>query len=395
MNNSAIIVGLMSGTSADGVDACVARLALDAPGTDVAVRGADYVRSTGGLSLSHEIISHRTFPHAPSLRRAILGARTVSDACRLNFAVAAAFAAAALRVISAARLRPSDVLAIASHGQTLFHAPSARPIGAYPSRSTMQVGDGCAIAAATGILTVSDFRAKDVALGGQGAPLVPFVEYLLTPPGGAVWLNIGGISNITVVPQGARDADVVAFDTGPGNTLLDRIIRQRSNGRGAYDAGGRLALKGTVDERLLTRMLAHPYFRRRPPKSTGPEEFGEAFLKKYRLPERIEDACATLAALTAETIARGVKTAAKGKGAPRLIASGGGTKNAAIMRRLSALLAGMEVADSGFIGVPPEAKEAFAFAVLGFCTLSGIPNNLPSATGASRPAVLGKISPPE
>jgi anhydro-N-acetylmuramic acid kinase len=375
------MVGLMSGTSADGIDACVCDIEIDA--------------RRKSRRLAYNILHSETFPYRPGLRKAILSARTVEDVCRLNFAVAEAFAAAALAAIANAHVRKSSILAIASHGQTLWHAPRARAIGGLPSRSTLQVGDISVIAARTGITTVGNFRTKDIALGGQGAPLVPFVEYLLTPAEGAVWLNIGGIANITVVPPRARPAGVVAFDTGPGNTLIDRVARARSAGRLKCDRGGRLALAGIIDEKALAAMLAYPYFSRRPPKSTGPEEFGELFLVEHHLPRRLEDACATLAALTADTIAAAIRPRLKGWRCPLVIASGGGVYNTAIMQRLTSRLRTARIASPALLGIPPDAKEAFAFAVLGLCTLGGIPNNLPSATGASRAAVLGEIARPD
>jgi anhydro-N-acetylmuramic acid kinase len=372
------MVGLMSGTSADGVDACVARLELR--------------KSRRKPILSYEIIRHETRAYPPALRKAILSASTVEDVCRLNFAVAEAFARTANAVIKAARVKKSDIRAISSHGQTLWHAPSAAPIGGLSSRSTLQIGDIAVIASMTGLPCVGDFRTKDVALGGQGAPLVPFVEWLLTPPEGAVWLNIGGIANITVVPALGRAEDVVAFDTGPGNTLIDRVVRQRTRGALDYDRGGRLALSGRVDEKCLARMLSYRYFARKPPKSTGPEEFGAAFLKRFRLPVKLGDACATLAALTADSIALGIVTAAGG--APLfVVASGGGVNNSAIMDRLRGRLSRAHIVESSFVGIPSAAKEAFAFAVRGFCALSGMPNNLPSATGASR--AVGKFAYPD
>jgi len=242
---------------------------------------------------------------------------------------------------------------------------------------------------------VGDFRTKDVALGGQGAPLVPFVDYLLTPSEGAVWVNVGGIANVTVVPPNARADDVIAFDTGPGNTLLDRLVRQRTDGRRQYDRNGRLALVGRVEKRALAQMLLYPYFRRRPPKSTGPEEFGGDFLRGCALPAAIEDACATLVALSGDTIAAAIRRATGKWTPPAIIASGGGVLNRAIMGRIRAGLPGVLIVDSGAVGIPPDGKEAFAFAVLGAAALAGVPNNLPSATGASRRAVLGKIAFPD
>jgi len=379
------MVGLMSGTSADGIDVCIADLALR--------------KSRGRLSLDYRIRHHETRSYPSALRKAILSAATVEDVCRLNFVVAEAFASAANAAISASRIPKRDILAIGSHGQTLFHAPYAKPIAGFSSKSTLQVGDISVIAARTGLTTVGDFRTKDVALGGEGAPLVPFVDWLLTGDKGAVWLNIGGIANITVVPPQALLDKVIAFDTGPGNTLIDRVVRDRSRGRQRFDLNGRLALKGEVDNRLLARMLAYPYFRREAPKSTGPEEFGQPFLRRYKLPASLPDAAATLAALTADAIAGGIIDACKGWTPPRVIATGGGIYNRAIMSRLSERLnahfGSVPIADTDSLGIPPDALEAFAFAVLGLCTLNRIPANVPTVTGAAKPAVLGKIAHPD
>jgi anhydro-N-acetylmuramic acid kinase len=380
MPHSGIMIGLMSGTSADGIDVCIAEIEIS--------KGARRPRL--GLSILHA----DTFPYKPALRRAILSASTVEDVCRLNFAVAESFSEVALTALRRSRLPRRRILAISSHGQTLFHAPAAPPIGGFPSRSTLQVGDIAVIAARTGLPCVGDFRTKDVALGGQGAPLVPFVDFLLTPPEGAVWLNIGGIANITVVPPGSRASDVIAYDTGPGNTLIDRVVRKASHGKRKCDLGGRLALEGRVDERLLGRMLSHRYLKRRPPKSTGPEEFGEAFLARYVLPKKLEDACATLSAFTADTIASAICLSRGRRTRLPVYASGGGVYNRAIITRLQASLRPAEIGPPPVMNAYIDAKEAFAFAVLGLCTLFRIPNNLPSATGASRPAVLGKIAYP-
>ena len=375
------MIGLMSGTSADGIDVCIAEIEVS--------------KGTSRPKLDYSVLHAETFPYRPALRKAILAASTVEAVCRLNFAVAESFSEAALTALRCSRIPKQRILAISSHGQTLFHAPAVPPIAGYPSRSTLQAGDIAVIAARTGLPCVGDFRTKDIALGGQGAPLVPFVDFLLTPPEGAVWLNIGGIANITVVPPGARASDVIAYDTGPGNTLIDRIVRWSSRGRRRYDAGGRLALAGRVDERLLGRMLSHPYFRRRPPKSTGPEEFGEAFLARYVLPKKLEDACATLSAFTAGTIASGICISRGRRTRLAVYASGGGVYNRAIMTRLQASVRPAEVSLPPVMNAYIDAKEAFAFAVLGFCALLRIPNNLPSATGACRPAVLGKIAYPD
>jgi anhydro-N-acetylmuramic acid kinase len=256
------------------------------------------------------------------------------------------------------------------------------------------------IAERTGVPVVADFRTADVAAGGQGAPLVPMVDYLLLQDRqkGTVALNIGGIANVTVIPAKAKPLDVVGFDTGPGNMVSDALVRHFTGDREYYDAGGRVAALGKVIEPLLTDALCHPIFSQPPPKSAGREQFGRDFVEGYFLSRkrpRFEDLLRTSVELTARTIAgalaRFVFPRAK---IDRLIASGGGAHNRVLMKRLAELLPNLTVELSDRYGLPVDAKEAIAFAILADRTLHGLPGNLPSVTGARRAVVLGKIVKP-
>lgn len=369
MNTSTALtaVGLMSGTSADGVSAVVARI----PPTRRGFR----------------VLAYRTFPYTPRMQRRILALRdaTTAEIAEGHVLLGRLFAKAALAVIREAGRRPSDIDVIGSHGQTVFHDPRAQ----YPA--TLQLGDPSVIAAATGVAVVADFRSMDVACGGEGAPLVPYFDHYFAGGGApTLLLNIGGIANVTVVGK-SLDA-TVAFDTGPGNTLIDAAVRVVTGGRMAFDRGGKLAARGTVDERMLRRMMAHPFFRRRPPKSTDIVEFGSDFLMKHagrELRRRPYDILATLTRLTAQSIAKAIPMR------PRLcIVSGGGIFNATLMQFLREELAPMRVESIAAHGLHPLAKEPAAFALLACATLRGIPSNVPSATGARRRAVLGSITRP-
>ena len=379
------LVGLMSGTSADGVDAVVAELA--GSGRGMRVRVAAHV--------------HRSFPAA--LRRHILKVclhGTVAEVCELNFVLGEQFARATLAVIRAAKLRPRDITAIGSHGQTLHHLPN----GATPS--TLQVGEPAVIAERTGITTVADFRVRDMAAGGQGAPLVPYADWALftdeTRP--RIVQNIGGIGNLTFLPPGAELSEVVAFDTGPGNMVIDGAVSALSGGRQSYDRDGRCAARGRVSDNLLRELMRHPFLRRKPPKTTGREEFGEmcvrpalAAARRLRLSDA--DTVATLTAFTAASIAEAYERyvfprLCSGE-LPKLqlILGGGGARNLTLRRMLSQRLGCGELLTHEDFGIANAAKEALAFAILARATLLGRPGNVPSATGARRAVVLGKMVP--
>lgn len=371
--STALYVGLMSGTSADGVDAVLA-----------AFEAQRFVGLRGRL--------HREYPAALRTRLLELahGARPVElrELCALDAAVAEHFGDAALELLATLNLKAGAVAAIGSHGQTVFHEATRLP------RLTLQLGDPSRIAARTGIVTVADFRRKDQALGGQGAPLVPAFHHALfadgSEPRGV--LNLGGIANLTWLPN-ANAADVRGFDTGPGNALLDEWA-QRHLGR-AYDAAGAFAGRGRVNEALLSALQAEPYFSRPPPKSTGRGEFNLAWATA-RYPQLNElppaDVQATFVELTAASAACAI--AAHAPGLRRLLLCGGGTRNAVLVARLGTRLAGVEVQTTAPYGLDPLEVEAAAFAWLAMRTLAGLPGNLPAVTGAQRQAVLGGIYPP-
>jgi anhydro-N-acetylmuramic acid kinase len=375
----------MSGTSADGIDAVVAEI------------------SGGGHALRTRVVAHVQTPFSPALRRHILNVclhGTVAQICELNFVLGEQFARAVLAVIRKAKLRARDITAIGSHGQTIHHLPNA------PTPSTLQIGEPAIIAERTGITTVADFRVRDMAAGGQGAPLVPHMDWTVftDPERPRIVQNIGGIANLTFLCPKAQLSDVVAFDTGPGNMVLDAAVAELSSGRKPFDKNGRWAASGRVSEKLLARMMSHPYLRRHPPKTTGREEFGEMLLRptlsaaqRLRLPDA--DIIATITAFTAATIAdhyrRFVFPRLKPAQLSKLdvILGGGGAKNPTLRRMLAERVGFGRLLTHEDFGIANEAKEALAFAILAYETLNNRPNNVTSATGARRPVILGKIVP--
>lgn len=374
------IVGLMSGTSADGVTAALVQVS----GTDEKTR--------------LEILAWDTFPYKPAFRRKIFQlfsprTGTVDRICRVNFALGEKFAKAALRIAEKAGLDTKKIDMIASHGQTIYHIPS-KP------RSTLQICQGAVIAERTGITTVSDFRARDVATGGQGAPLVALADLVLfrNAHRARAIQNIGGIANVTVVPRSAKLSDVFAFDTGPGNVIVDSVVRQLTKGRLLMDRNGMIAKTGKIDHKVLRDLMKSPFIRKKPPKTTGREEFGEEFAEKYLKGARSrglrrEDIVATATAFTAESIAYNYRRFVY----PRcrideVVLGGGGAKNPTLVNLLRERL-DLPVLFHEDFGIPSEAKEAIAFAILGNQIMEGKPGNVPSATGASRAVLLGAIWP--
>jgi anhydro-N-acetylmuramic acid kinase len=371
------VVGLMSGTSADGIDAALVE--IDGHGPATRARQLTFVSR----------------PFDPALRARLHDARRQSAErlTELDFLVGAAFADATLAVIAAAGLAPADVDLVGSHGQTISHLPPS----ASPHPGTLQIGEAAVIAERTGLPVVSDFRARDLAAGGEGAPLVPLADFLLFRAPGRVRAlqNIGGIANVTVV--GDDPAALWAFDTGPGNMPLDAATRLASAGAEGFDRDGARAARGRIDAKLVAALHAHPFFKRPPPRSTGREEFGEAWLAPFTGPfaGRLDDLVATLTRFVAESIARAYTDHVL----PRtrldeVLVSGGGVHNATLMAHLAALLAPVPVRSLAAAGVDPDAKEAIAFAILANETLFGAPGNVPAATGARGPRVLGKITLP-
>jgi anhydro-N-acetylmuramic acid kinase len=366
-----IVLGLMSGTSHDGVDAAL----------------VSFIRNRPSL------IKHVHVPYTPSQREEIASAfdgRT-EDVCRLNFALGEVFAGAALKCMKDAGVSPREVEAVASHGQTIYHIPPDRG----KKGSTLQIGEPAVIAQKTGVKVVSDFRTADMALGGQGAPLVPFADWVLFKHSAPCLVqNIGGIANVTVVTKKLQD--VFAFDTGPGNCLVNDAT-QALFGK-PFDRGGKIAKKGRPDMKLLERLLGHPYFAKRPPKSTGRETFGTRMLRAMITRDRKtrpEDIITTLTHLTARSISGAYKRYVFRKHKIReVILSGGGARNTFLVEILRDYLAPVDVVLMDEYGIPDEAKEAMSFAILANETLRGRPSSLPRVTGASRAAVLGKITPP-
>lgn len=378
-----LVIGLISGTSMDGIDAALVRIEENDP------------------NLRIETLVFRTTPYPPDIRaellRTIRGETAIAEICHLNFLLGELFAEAALNLMHETHTPPEHLLCIASHGQTVWHQPDPIEWQGRYIRSTLQLGEPAVIAQRTGVTTVGDFRVADVAAGGQGAPLVPYLDYLLFRDAheGRVLLNIGGIANITALPPGAQPDEVIAFDTGPGNALIDIAMQISSGGKYQYDPDGAFAQRHAVREHWLNDLLQHTYFQLPPPKSTGRETFGEAMVRKIMRRYKIANAeilVPTLTELTARTIADAIHRFVLTRfQARRLIVSGGGVYNRTLMQRLSQLLPNLQVETSDRYGLHPEAKEAVAFAILGYQRMRGQANNLPSATGASKTVCMGKV----
>jgi anhydro-N-acetylmuramic acid kinase len=379
-----LAVGLMAGTSLDGIDAAL--VSLEGSGSETKI----------------SIIEFITLPYTGDLKKFILRNSKAETAridklMRLNFLLGEAFAEAALEVIRKAAKRPEEIDLIGSHGQTVHHLPKRERFFGRDIGTTLQIGEPSVIARRTGIITVGDFRPADIAEGGEGAPLIPLVDKILFTDDRlcSTALNIGGIANVTFIPPRSSDLETIAFDTGPGNMIIDNLMRRFTDNELHHDEGGGTALSGTADTALLERMLAHPFLLEEPPKSTGREEFGGEYtnwLMRAGGKLAFKDIIATAVAFTVETIARAIELHLEPlHPADRLIVSGGGVKNHAIMKGLTDRLPNLEVLASDQLGIPSDAKEAIGFAVLANETIRGNPGNLPSATGASKPTILGKI----
>jgi anhydro-N-acetylmuramic acid kinase len=386
---SMIVAGIMSGTSADGIDVAVTRIV---PGSGRAARP----RIT--------LLAHEGFAFSRALRRAILAAMnaattSTAELARLNWRLGLEYADAVAATASRHKLKLDLV---GCHGQTLYHQPTP---AAYAGRSfscTWQAGEAQAISSALHVPVVSNFRPADMLAGGQGAPLVPLLDYVLFADGkrGRVLQNIGGIANLTAIPAGGKPQNVIAFDTGPGNMVIDALT-QELFGK-PFDRDGRLAAQGTVIAPVLTSALKNPYFLRKPPRTAGREQFGREYAAKFladckRSSKRPEDALATATVLTAETIARSYRRfvlAAMKQRPVDYILSGGGARNHTLTAMLAQRLQPLscELATSGDFGLPAEAKEATAFALLAWQTWRRQPGNLPAATGAARPVILGSVT---
>lgn len=356
------VVGIMSGTSLDGIDVAIVDIS-HARIDSVAFRSLPYSRKTRELLLSVSNAETHT--------------ATIS---RLNFVLGELHAKAVIETARKAGIAMDSIQLIGCHGQTIFHEKG----------NSLQIGEAAVIAQRTGMPVVSNFRARDIAAGGQGAPLVPYFDFrnFRHAKRKRVVLNIGGIANITVIPAGARLEDVIAFDTGPGNMVIDQLVSVYTKGRQAFDREGQIANQAGADTKLLTHLLRDPYYSKKPPKSAGREQYGAAFIEQMKssgldFPSLIT----TATLLTVCTIARAV-----GPDPGDLIVSGGGVHNRFLMDHLAAYLPNMRIATARDYGVDPDAKEAIAFALLAYETWHSRPSNVPSATGAKHAVILGDIT---
>ncbi len=385
-----IVAGVMSGTSADGINVAIVNL-LD-----------------HDFETKLDLVAHQEFPYPKKVREFVLSVMnaeaSVADLARLNVLLGELYAEAVLATASQAQ---AGISLIGCHGQTIYHQGDKKSFLGREIATTWQTGEGAIVAARTGIPVVSDFRQADMAAGGKGAPLVPFLDYMLyrDPQRGRVVLNIGGIANLTAIPPGTgsgggtRPERVIAFDTGPGNMVIDAVT-QKLCGK-PFDKNGQIAAKGKPIESVLKKLHTSSFFRKQPPKTAGREEFGREFVSNFLKQcgrAKREDVIATATALTAQTIAQSITSllpGAKVSGTYHdLIISGGGSRNCTIVKMLSEQLPSLQVRTSDAFGLPAEAKEAVAFAVLAYQTWHRLPGTISSATGADYPAVLGKISYP-
>lgn len=381
-----LAIGLISGTSADGIDAALLSVEWEDQHTPIV-----------------HLLAFHTYPYPTEVYEEILAVSdprtgTVDRICRLNFLLGELFAQAALQIAAKGEVKLDEITVIGSHGQTIHHLPV--PTGIYPG-STLQIGEPAVIAERTGITTVANFRPRDIAAGGEGAPLAPYGHYLLfgrTQQARSIH-NIGGISNLTFLPASGNIEEIIAFDTGPGNMLLDGIIALATGKQEKYDRDGALAAQGQVYLPLLQFLLSHPYLQRTPPKTTGREDFGAAYLstiwekgEQYRL--AVEDLMATVTAFTAETIIQSYQRFILPQHTlHEVVLCGGGSKNATLCRLIAEGLSPIPVRTTAAYQIDPDALEAIIFALLACETLAGRPGNLPTATGARQRVILGNITP--
>lgn len=380
-----LIVGVMSGTSADGVDAALLR-----------VRGS-------GEGLSWRLLRHETLLYSAKVRDLILrssepGSGDAASICRLNVLLGELFAHAVAHVAERAGVDAKSIDLIGSHGQTLQNLPGPVTITGITVRSSLQIGEPEVIAERTGVTTVANFRARDLAAGGQGSPLVSYVDFLLfrNRSRGRLVMSIGGVASLTAIPANGPADRVLGFDTGPGTMVIDGLVSHMTGGREAFDHGGRYGRKGKVSHELLARLLDHPFLLMPPPKSCGREEFGRPFLENIlkenaTLPPT--DLIATATRFTAESIAFACRRYVMPHNVyEEAIVSGGGARNEYLMEQLRAAIPELSIKESDEYGLPAAAKEAVAFALLANEAIHGAANNLPSVTGASRPVVLGTFA---
>ena len=376
------VAGLMSGTSAEGVDVAIVDI------------------DDGAIHL----VTFDVFPYQPVLRKGIFKlfqpeSAQLDDICHYNFLMGEVFADAVIKLCQKSGIALRSIDLIGSHGQTIYHNAKGRSYNKKRIRSTLQIGESSIIAQRTGITTVADFRPGDIAVQGQGAPLVPYADFILFRHRSLsrAIQNIGGIANVTYLPSACQEADIIAFDTGPGNMIIDRVISLATKDRQRYDKGGKMASRGKVDKTLLDEMLNHPFLRQHPPKSTGREEFGFSYSDRFyneavKRALALADIVATATAFTTKSITQAYQRFLP-KMPDEVILCGGGAHNTALVGMLRQELSGVNILLTDDFGISVDAKEAVSFAILAWATIKGLANNVPSATGAEQPVILGKIIP--
>lgn len=376
----------MSGTSLDGMDAALVKIMDDHE------------------AISIELVHFTSITYSLEIKEALLrlchpDTAQLEQISMMNMYLGHTFSTAANKVITEAGFSKEDILLIGSHGQTIYHQPHPISIEGQKITSTLQIGDIGVIAEKTGVMTVGDFRTRDMAAGGLGAPLVPYVDHLLFSNQlyGRVLVNIGGIANITILPKNAKKTDVFAYDTGPGNMVIDAFTRWSTNDEQTYDHDGQLAALGNINELFLSELLENDYFKRLSPKTTGRELFGEQYAErvwKQASKKQLDqhDRMMTITELTARTIVLEIQQHVKENGIKEVLISGGGRYNQTLMNRIAAQLPGITVLATDHYHVDADAKEAIAFAILGYQCYHQRPNNIPSATGAKAEVVMGKIA---
>ncbi|MBZ5546563.1 MAG: anhydro-N-acetylmuramic acid kinase [Acidobacteriia bacterium] len=392
-----IVAGVMSGTSADGINVAVVR--IEGPDNPRSRSRRQHLR--GQECPRYTLLAHAEYPFPAAVRRTILATMNaelarVADLARLNFLLGELYADA---VAKTARKHRAKLDLVGCHGQTIYHQGVAAPFLGRKLAVTWQTGEGAVIAARLGVPVISDFRPSDMAAGGKGAPLVPFLDYFLYRDQrvGRIAQNIGGIANLTAIPAGASPRQIIAFDTGPGNMVIDAVMEELFRRR--YDRDGKVAATGQIQEGVVAQLMRESFFHQKPPRTAGREEFGREYVGRFlRLCRGASkpDVVATATALTARSIADAIQrfVLRSRQNYREMIVSGGGAHNPTLMAMLRSALVklGIELRFSDEFGVPTEAKEAVAFAVLAHETWHRQPSNVPSATGAKRPAILGKIS---
>ncbi|MFH0925918.1 MAG: anhydro-N-acetylmuramic acid kinase [bacterium] len=386
------VIGLMSGTSLDGIDASL-----------VEINGC-------GLETETKLIAFNTYPYSSEVRKKILECcspvtGTVDKVCYLNFLLGELFAEACIKITREAKLSLQDIDLIGSHGQTIYHQPMPKPGDGYHLKSTLQIGEPSVIVERTGIATVSDFRSRDVAAGGEGAPLTPYMHYLVFGNKNhnnknRLIINIGGIANFTLLPSCAEVSDIIGFDTGPGNIVIDGVTRRVTEWQKLFDTDGKLASEGSLNEELLSELMKHPYLSLQPPKTTGREEFGEDYVEKLIQKAKVMnildlDLVHTVTAFTVECILHHYKIYIQLQSQiDEVIIGGGGIMNKTLMEMLKRGFDPVPIYTFDDFNIPSKAFESVSFAILANETINGVPANLPKVTGARKAVVLGKIVEP-